>query len=130
MNNCWHFICITWNGLNGNVNFYYEGVKQTTVSGPLTQLSQSGEFSIGVKRDSTSATYFSSFSGQLSGVNIWSYVQSAHSIVAMTSGTMNVNGDFLAWRDVQSYIVGNLTVVFDTDVYYPGMMELLYINGK
>ena len=120
VNNYWHFICITWNGLNGNVNFYYEGSKLTAVSGPVTQLSKGGEFSIGVRRKSNSATYFSSFSGKLSCVNIWSYVQSTQSIVAMASGTMNVNGDLLAWRSVQSYIVGNLTVVFDSEIYFPG----------
>ena len=127
VNNHWHFICITWDGGNGNVNFYYEGVKQPSISGPSAKLSQRGEFSVGVKRDSSSATYFSSFSGKLSCVNVWSYVQSTHSIVGMTSGTMNVNGDFLAWREAQSYIVGNLSVVFDSNLYFPGNMSIAKI---
>jgi hypothetical protein len=123
VNNHWHFICITWNGLKGNVKFYYEGIRQdtTAVSGPMTHLSPHGKFSIGVTKDPNSGgTYSSSFVGKLSCVNIWSYLQSDVSIIAMASGTMNINGDYLAWRDVQGYIVGNLTVVFSTNIYWPG----------
>ena len=120
VNNYWHFICVTWNGQNGKVKFYYEGPIQTTTTGPVTQLSQRGKFSIGVKKDLNSGTYSSSFVGKLSCVNIWSYVQSDASIICMSSGTMNVNGDYLAWRDVQEYIVGNLTVVSNTNIYFPG----------
>ena len=120
VNNYWHFICVTWNGLSGKVKFYYEGPIQKTITGPVTQLSQGGKFSIGVKKDTNSGTYSSSFVGKLSCVNIWSYVQSDASIISMASGAMNVNGDFLAWRDVQGYIVGNLTVVSNTNIYFPG----------
>ena len=122
VNNYWHFICITWNGLN--VKFYYDGIIQSTVSGPVTQLSQQGNFSIGVKMDISSGTYFSAFSGKLSCVNIWSYIQSENSIRAMSSGVMNVNGDYLAWRDVKRFIVGNLTVLSNTNVHFPGKMSI------
>ena len=122
VNDFWHFICIWWNGLTGNVKFYYDGRQQNSiaVSGPMTQLSPGGKFSIGVTKDPNSENYFNSFVGHLSCVNIWSFVQSTPSIISMSSGAVNVNGDLLAWRDVQVYIIGNLSVLSSTNVYFPG----------
>ena len=94
----------------------------TIRSGPLTQLSPGGKFTIGVKKDPDSGNYTNSFVGHLSCVNIWSYVQSTPSILSMSSGGMNVNGDLLAWRDVPRFIVGNLTVLFNTEIYFPGKL--------
>ena len=120
INDYWHFICISWDGVNGNVNFFYEGPKQTKIFGPITQLSPRGNFSIGVQKDSSSGSYSSSFDGTLSGVNIWSYVLSPESIVSMSSGIVNINGDLLAWRDMQSYLVGSLSVISNSNIYFPG----------
>ena len=107
--------------MNGDVKFYYDGVKHsTTVAGPMTKLSPGGEFSIGVKKGSNNGNYISSFDGYLSCVNIWSYVQSSVSILAMSSGGMNINGDLLAWRDVKGCIIGNLSMLPNTSIYFPG----------
>ena len=127
VNNFWHFICVSWNGLYGNINFYYDGIKQNTItiSARMTELSPDGKFSIGIKKDPNNGKYISSFHGDLSCVNIWSYVQSAESITSMSSGGVNVNGNLLAWRDVQGFIVGNLTVLSNTIIYFPG--ELLFL---
>ena len=91
----------------------------------MTELSPDGKFSIGIKKDPNNGKYISSFHGDLSCVNIWSYVQSAESITSMSSGGVNVNGNLLAWRDVQGFIVGNLTVLSNTIIYFPG--ELLFL---
>ena len=86
----------------------------------MANLSPGGKFLIGVEKDSNSGNYSGSFFGYLSCVNIWSYIQSTVSIFAMSSGGMNINGDLLAWRDVQGYIVGNLSILPKTAIYFPG----------
>ena len=104
------------------MNIFYEGNLKTKISGPqnITQLSPGGKFSVGVQKDSSSGSYSSLFDGTLSGVNIWSYVLLPGSILAMSSGIMNINGDLLAWRDMQSYLVGNLNVISNSNIYFPG----------
>lgn len=107
------------------MNFYYDGVKQTSSSipGPTTQLSSEGKFSVGVTKDQNGGVYATSFLGKMSCVNIWSVIQSQTSIRAMASGGMNINGDFLSWRHVQEYIAGNLVVISNTVIYYPGKVS-------
>ena len=112
--------------MNGKVNFYYDGVRQgSTKSGTMVKLTPGGKFSIGVEKDLNSGIYTGSFFGYLSCVNIWSYIQSTVSILAMSSGGMNINGDLLAWRDVQGYIVGNLSILPNTTIYFPGKILFL-----
>ncbi|XP_028394182.1 neuronal pentraxin-2-like [Dendronephthya gigantea] len=122
VNNYWHFICVIWDGVIGNVKFYYEGSKHPsgTLSGPITQLSPGGKFVIGAIKGQNNTTYSSSFVGYLSCINVWSIIISYESIISMASGGMNINGDYLAWRDVLGYILGNLTVVSNTTIHFPG----------
>lgn len=60
-------------------------------------------------------------------MNIWSYIQACASILAMSSGTMNVNGDYLSWKNMQRYIVGTVAVIDNKDLFYPGKFESVAI---
>ncbi|CAB3991320.1 Hypothetical predicted protein [Paramuricea clavata] len=88
----------------------------------FTSISPEGRFLIGTTRDEKNGPYIysSGFVGTLSCLNIWSVELSFTSIYSMSSGAMNINGDCLAWRYVLGMIVGNLTIVPNTIIYYPG----------
>ena len=110
------------------MRFYYEGAEHSATSIPISQLSQGGKFSVGVTKAKNSGSYGASFVGTLSCLNIWSGCYLQRSITAMSSGGLNINGDYLAWRDVAARNVGNISVHSKTVICYAGIrLQILII---
>lgn len=125
INNQWHFLCVTWDGVSGQLLFYYDSSYQgRKIQGDhlATLLQGGGNFSVGVTKDTASGSYISlnGFTGTMSYLNVWQLVLSQAAIRAMTSGGVNVNGDLLSWRNVPRWIVGSVNVENKTIIRYPG----------
>ena len=127
VNNHWHFLCLSWDVRAGVINFYHQGKKMDTRKKNCTSIVPGGHFLIGALKHNKNGSYLFSerFVGTLSCLNIWSAQLLGVSIVSMSSGAMNVNGDVLAWRNVLHFIVNNVTVMPNTIIYYPGKVKAL-----
>ena len=88
-----------------------------------THFPKEGKFEIGVEK--LGGSYIRSFTGTLTYLNIWSALIADPSIRPMAGGVMNVKGNLLAWQNVPEYIIGNLTMVPNTEMYNPGNNRFL-----
>jgi hypothetical protein len=129
VNDHWQFLCLIWDGENGAIAFYHQGGMVDTQTGNRTAIPPGGNFLIGATKDDEngSGLFSGRFVGTLSGLNIWSVMQHG-SVLPMSSGAMNVNGDILAWRNVLHLNLQNVTIVPNTIIYYPGKPLILRIR--
>ena len=122
----WHFYCMSWNGKNGHVQFFFDGnvfggiISDDKLHG---NLSKAGNISVGFEWPNEMKApkllderYFA----RISYLNLWSVELPVKTVKAMSAGGFNIKGDVMAWRDVQNYFVGNLVITNNTDAYFPG----------
>ena len=86
-----------------------------------------GKFEIGAQKIGDS--YVQLFVGTVTYLNIWSVAIPESCVRTMAGGVMNVKGDLLAWRNVPEYIVGNLIMVPNTNIYNPGEYGNIRFRG-
>ena len=112
----WHFYCLTWNGKTGIFRFFYDGVifgNAIEHEKLKTSLPKTGNISVG-------KTFDQDTSVRISYLNVWSVELTKHSVLAMSAGGLNVNGDAMAWRNVRKGIVGVIRISKSVVVYFPG----------
>ena len=112
----WHFYCLTWNGKTGIFRFFYDGVifgSAIEHEKLKTSLPKTGNISVG-------KTFVQGTSVRISYLNVWSVELTKHSVLAMSAGGLNVNGNVMAWRDVRKGIVGAIRIRKTAVPYFPG----------
>ena len=118
----WHFHCLTWNGKTGIFRFFYDGVifgNAIEHEKLKTSLPKTGNISVGNKF-MLEPSFIDGTSVRMSYLNVWSVELTKHSVLAMSAGGLNINGDVMAWRDVRKGIVGTIRTTKSVVLYFPG----------
>ncbi|XP_041633752.1 pentraxin fusion protein-like [Cheilinus undulatus] len=107
-------LCVTWESSYGATNFYVDGRKSvtkiykhghTTLAGGRIILGQDTDSVVG-KFD-----YYESFVGEISDVNMWSYVLSESAIQQMACGGRLKSGNVINWGSTRMTLHGNVDVL-------------------
>ncbi|XP_041633751.1 pentraxin fusion protein-like [Cheilinus undulatus] len=107
-------LCVTWSSGTGAVNLYLDGRRSltkiykhghTTLAGGRIILGQDTDSVVG-KFD-----YYQSFVGEISDVNMWSYVLSESAIQQMACGERLKSGNVLSWGSTRMTVHGNVDVL-------------------
>ncbi|XP_028411259.1 uncharacterized protein LOC114533843 [Dendronephthya gigantea] len=124
----WHFNCMSWNGKSGDVVFFHDGIPlgHKRTDGSLRAVLPSvGNISFGSKWKYNGSLRVNELTyGKIAYLNVWSYTLPERAVLLMSAGGLNINGDVMAWKHVQKWIVGYLPVVNRTVIYFPGYSVL------
>ncbi|KAK3736108.1 hypothetical protein QZH41_013538, partial [Actinostola sp. cb2023] len=106
----WHHVCTTWNGTIGALTVYLDGEHQGTKKDQeiVDTIHFDGDVVyIGQEFNLTIAVDGHNFFGEMSHMNMWSFVLSANDISRMSkSCNENTEGNILPWRN---FVNGQLT---------------------
>ena len=110
----WHHICITWEN-TGAWQLYKDGVRKNDGTGLSKDHVIEGGGSLVLGQEEDAGGVFDakqSFVGNLSGVNVWDHVISAHNISRMSAACTPEEGNVISWFDLEKSLVkGNVTII-------------------
>ena len=100
MDDAWHHLCVTWDSTYGNLTLYIDGLligQKDFAAG--VNIPSSGNFAIGQNQNATSKRFIldESYLGDITDVNIWSYVLNQGVVAEQSLECFGQVGDFLAW---------------------------------
>ena len=112
----WHHICITWESTAGAWQLYKDGVRKSNGTGlnKGNKIRGGGSLVLGQEQDEVEGDFDDkqSFVGNLSGVNVWDHVISAHNISRMSEACTTEEGNVISWFDLEkSDVKGNVTII-------------------
>ena len=120
----WHFNCVSWNGKSGEVMFFHNGItfgEMIPDENLRAVLPGAGNISVGSKWAYNESLFVNQeIYSKIAYLNMWSYTLPQRAVQLMSAGGLNVNGDVMAWKHVQRWIVGNLLVVKGCKIHFPG----------
>ena len=127
MNNHWQHMCVTVKQRKHKILFSRNDMQIQLRLNVDISFPKEGKFEIGAQKNGDS--YVQLFVGTVTCLNIWSVAIPESCVRTMAGGVMNVKGDLLAWRNVPEYIVGNLIMVPNTNIYNPGEYGNIRFRG-
>ncbi|XP_048577863.1 uncharacterized protein LOC5514077 isoform X2 [Nematostella vectensis] len=101
----WHHICVTWQGTNGTIEVFMDGVKFASDSRSIWIGSLTEDYLVvfGQEQDARGGGFdvYQKFLGRMSRINIWNYTLSQSTIQEMsTKCSTCLEGNLIAWKNV------------------------------
>ena len=119
----WHFFCVIWNGLEGEIGLFLDGYVVDAFQhneNLKAQLSPGKLFIVGSLDGGDLEDL-----GRLSQLNIWDYEISTANVLAMSAGGFNIHGSVLSWGNLATYVLAT-TMHRNTEIYLPGRLTKLF----
>ena len=111
----WHHVAVTWDSSSGAWFSYFDGREAARSSEPFQQgkvIRGGGVLLLAQEQDEIGGGFNTEecFIGDLSQLNVWSYVLSADQIYNLALDCNNFQGDLLVWADFREALDGNYAV--------------------
>ncbi|XP_010883142.2 neuronal pentraxin-1 isoform X2 [Esox lucius] len=109
----WHHVCVTWSTRDGQWEAYQDGVKRGSGENLSAwhSIKPGGVFILGQEQDTLGGRFDATqaFVGEISDLQMWSNVLTAHDIYSLASCNSHLSGDVIAWSENVLELHGGVT---------------------
>ncbi|KAJ8354880.1 hypothetical protein SKAU_G00224470 [Synaphobranchus kaupii] len=109
----WHHLCVTWSTRDGVWEAYQDGVKRGSGENLSAwhPIKPGGVFILGQEQDTLGGRFDATqaFVGEISDLQLWSHVLTAHEIYNLASCGSHLTGDVIAWTESVVELHGGVT---------------------
>ncbi|XP_028835763.1 neuronal pentraxin-1 [Denticeps clupeoides] len=109
----WHHVCVTWSTRDGLWEAYQDGVRRGSGENLSAwhPIKPGGVFILGQEQDTLGGRFDATqaFVGEISDVEMWSHVLTAHDIYSLASCGSHMSGDVITWAESAIELHGGVT---------------------
>uniref|UniRef100_A0A4W5QVB0 Si:dkey-283b15.2 n=1 Tax=Hucho hucho TaxID=62062 RepID=A0A4W5QVB0_9TELE len=109
----WHHVCVTWSTRDGEWEAYQDGVKRGSGENLSAwhPIKPGGVFILGQEQDTLGGRFDATqaFMGDISDLQMWANVLTAHDIYSLASCNSHLSGDVITWSENVVELHGGVT---------------------
>ncbi|CDQ85796.1 unnamed protein product, partial [Oncorhynchus mykiss] len=109
----WHHVCVTWSTRDGEWEAYQDGVKRGSGENLSAwhPIKPGGVFILGQEQDTLGGRFDATqaFMGDISDLQMWANVLTAHDIYSLASCNSHLSGDVITWSENLVELHGGVT---------------------